>query len=817
MRQVAILLTLISASLACNLDRVLDPSLPTATPAIQIEEADIPDETAEAAAVEPDDNLLDPLTRADQLFFFGDWAGALDAYELVYASYAEPKIQSEALLGQGRTLIILDEWASAREILFEIQDNYPAEEAAWRAHYHLAQIYIALEDYLSAENAYRAYLETGDSALNSTINEWRGDLFALSGERELAIAAYQSSLSYSRLGNFDNVQSKIGDAYFLSGNFDRAIFVYQDLLLNTQNDYVKSQMDYSIGKVYLELGEEEQAHNLYIDAIENYPLAYTSYLALIDLVNSEIEVSDLHRGYVDYFAATGLDAAGDSGGASELYSLAIAAFDRYLLANPQDHEADVHYYRGLALRALGEYTGSNREWLEIINTHPLDSLYQEAFAQKARTEWAFQGDFDVAVQTLLGFVTSNPGLGRAPEFLFTAAEIAKLDFNLDAAIQIWDRLSLNYPNSDYAYRALFNSAISYIRLDNWEKGQEYFQRALASSENVADRSQTLFWLAKVEMHQTNIDEAIDFLNLASATDPSGYYSERARDLINEVAPFTHSTQTGFSSQLDLEKLEAEAWMTLRFDLDPLVDFSSIVELSKDDRFKRGTEYWQLGEFELARAEFENLRLSIFDDPLANYQLANYLINLGVYRSGIFAIRQVLTIAGMSDFETLSAPAYFNRLRFGTYYLDLIEEAALDADLDPFFILSVIRQESLFEGFVTSSAGARGLMQIIPATGQEIATLSGWPVDYRAEDLYRPLISIAFGSSYLERQSNNFDGNLFASLAAYNAGAGNATYWLSIANEDDDLFVELIDFEETQNYVKSIYEIFSIYSDLYSLE
>ncbi len=101
-------------------------------------------------------------------------------------------------------------------------------------------------------------------------------------------------------------------------------------------------------------------------------------------------------------------------------------------------------------------------------------------------------------------------------------------------------------------------------------------------------------------------------------------------------------------------------------------------------------------------------------PTDNFRLANHLAGIGLYRSAVFAARQVLTLAGQEDQQqSLSAPAYFNHLRYGLYYHDLIINEAQKYGLDPLFMFSVIRQESLFEGFVKSSAGAHGLMQIIP--------------------------------------------------------------------------------------------------------
>jgi len=128
---------------------------------------------------------------------------------------------------------------------------------------------------------------------------------------------------------------------------------------------------------------------------------------------------------------------------------------------------------------------------------------------------------------------------------------------------------------------------------------------------------------------------------------------------------------------------------------------------------------------------------------------------------------------------------------------------------------VIRQESLFEGFVKSTAGAHGLMQVIPDTGAQIATELNWPPNYNWDDLYRPNVSVRFGAYYLSKNRDLLGGNLFAMLAAYNGGPGNALAWNKLANNDPDLFVEVIRFDETRNYIRSIYEIYGTYRTIYS--
>ena len=185
------------------------------------------------------------------------------------------------------------------------------------------------------------------------------------------------------------------------------------------------------------------------------------------------------------------------------------------------------------------------------------------------------------------------------------------------------------------------------------------------------------------------------------------------------------------------------------------------------------------------------------------------------RQAILSARQVLDLAGLDDAGTLTAPLLFNHIRFGPYFPDLVVPNAEKNSFDPLFVWSTVRQESLFDANIQSSAGALGLMQIMPATGEEIVSRLGWPPDYTESDLLRPDVNLTLGVDYLARQRDNLGGDLYAALAAYNGGPGNAAIWQSLANGDPDLFVEVVRFEETHKYLMAIYEIYTIYSRLYA--
>lgn len=806
-----LLAALALAGQACNLQRVLNPSLPTSTAQSS------PTATSSPTPISTPVPTLTNQARVeagDLAFFYGDWDGALDEYQRVLAESQDEELRAAATLGVGRTYAAVENFSLARLTLEGLIEAFPGSEALAGAYYTLASVYAEFNDSLASADAYQRYLELRPGLIDSYVQEMRGDELLAASDYDGAIAAYQSGLGANRQGDDSILKVKIGNAQFQSGDFEAAIAAYQAILESTTNDYLKADMDLLIGRAYIALEQTEQASSYYLDAVTNYPLAYSSYAALVELVNAGVTVDELQRGLIDYNTAT---LTTDEENQQELYVVAIAAFDRYLANNPDEHNDVAHYYRALALRANGDYSGTIQEFDHIISEHGFDDHWVDAFSEKAATQWIYLEDYEGAIDTLLGFVAATPSQPASAEFLFDAGRIAERGGRLTRSIEIWPRVADEYPSSEFAYDAVFLAGISTFRLEDYVGAQSLFLRAYQAALSLEQQSQSLFWVAKALQAQGDEDGARNAWQQAAAVDPTGYYSERASDTLAGHDPFEPPASYSFDYDVETERQEAEAWIRDTFDLPQETDLSGPGPLQGDPRFQRGTELWRLGEYELARAEFEDLRLSLVADPANSYRLANYLIDLGLYRTGIFAVREVLTMAGMSDAATMNAPTYFNRIRFGAYYRDLVERETRSEGLDPLFFYSMMRQESLFEGFVTSSAGARGLLQIIPSTGQAAADLAGWPPDFVPDDLYRPIVSIRLGADYLAVQNNAFDGDLYVALAAYNAGPGWASYWSSLANDDQDLFLEVIQFAETRNHIRSIYELFTIYSNLYSTE
>ncbi len=142
--------------------------------------------------------------------------------------------------------------------------------------------------------------------------------------------------------------------------------------------------------------------------------------------------------------------------------------------------------------------------------------------------------------------------------------------------------------------------------------------------------------------------------------------------------------------------------------------------------------------------------------------------------------------------------------------DVIRQQSHEKDVDAALIAAVIYSESKFSDR-TSTAGARGLMQITPAAANEIERLSGGTT-FKLKDLGDPEINIRYGTYLLRELLDRYDGDVVAALAAYNAGPGNVDEW-----GGSDLSVEGIRFPETRAYVEEVLDKQRAYRDTYARE
>jgi soluble lytic murein transglycosylase len=146
--------------------------------------------------------------------------------------------------------------------------------------------------------------------------------------------------------------------------------------------------------------------------------------------------------------------------------------------------------------------------------------------------------------------------------------------------------------------------------------------------------------------------------------------------------------------------------------------------------------------------------------------------------------------------------------------DLVEQASLASSVPPCLTWAIMRQESAFVTDARSPSDAYGLMQLIVSTARGVARGTGFGSD--PDSLKRPEVSIALGTKLLGGLRASYPANRALAIAAYNGGGGSVARWLAARpNEDFDLWVEEIPFDETRNYLKRVLGNEAAYAYLYA--
>lgn len=193
------------------------------------------------------------------------------------------------------------------------------------------------------------------------------------------------------------------------------------------------------------------------------------------------------------------------------------------------------------------------------------------------------------------------------------------------------------------------------------------------------------------------------------------------------------------------------------------------------------------------------------DPWRRFELMHEASSCGLTNVAAQLAVALRVDAGVDSHEP---PADLLRVSYPIDFPTLLDTESQKAGIDPLFFASLIRQESLWDPAAGSAAGALGLAQIIPPTGQALANELG-VAGFSPSMLFSPAIAIEFGAHYFGAQLRHY-ANPWIALAAYNAGPGNATRWAESGATSASDVVEAIDFSETRNYVTYIFEAYAHY-------
>jgi soluble lytic murein transglycosylase len=742
-----------------------------------------------------------------------NFAAAREQYQAVLnmTGIYTPAQRQAALFGLGRAYLGDGRYASALDhfnefLAMSAAGLQPAEPtgpqpgaavvdapAAVDAYFFLAQAHENSGDCRSAVDAYEAYLALNQE-MAAYVAPYLARCYVRLGDAAAALTAYELAAAapgHSLLVLENRLQ--LAQLYLEAERYADAVAQYDAILQFAVTENTRGQATYLAGQAELQAGNEEAAYSRYLAAFRQFPRARESHQALVALLDAGHQVDDFQRGLVNYHARS--------------FTPAVAAFSRYLQDNPADHREDVHLFLAWSYEGLGNVSAAVQELDTFIDSHPDEpELMAQGWWEKARLQ-ARAGQQAAAIASYRRLVELFPNYGEAPAAAWWAANLTERAGDGATAATLYRSMATAYPLHNDAPRALFRAGLLEERGGDRATAISTWQDLLERYPNHEYGAAAVIWLIRV-LPPT---EAEPYLARAQARRGVSYYHLRASDLARGVAVFQPSAAVNLGVNEAAEQAAAEAWLRNRLGLEPGTPVAPLsARLGDDPRLIRGEKLWRLGLYNEAKRELEAVRTDHSQNALLSYQLALYFRDLGLYRSSIMAATAVMQLGGVSPFQ---APSQIARLAYPVYYDDVIVPLAQQYGYDPLLQFALVRQESLFESFAVSHAAAQGLSQVIPDTGVYIAQRLNWP-NYENALLYRPYVGLAFGAYYLQQQLGAFDGDVYAALAAYNAGPGNARRWYNAATHDPDLYVETVNFAETRLYIERIYAGHAIYRHLY---
>ncbi|MHB0971103.1 MAG: transglycosylase SLT domain-containing protein [Thermoanaerobaculia bacterium] len=431
-------------------------------------------------------------------------------------------------------------------------------------------------------------------------------------------------------------------------------------------------------------------------------------------------------------------------------------YDRVVVETPAP---DQPYYLAIELLRARAYwrSGENENFVTILEriivAHPKSDEATAAKLLLGKYYVTDAIDYPKAIANYREAITAG-GAGSEGEHLWTLGWIQVLAGDHDAALSTLHEYVKKYPDADYT-------------------------------------SNALFWSGKVELRRGNGTAARAHFDRLIAFYPYSYFSYRAREIIG----------------LPLIPAEPPAGSA------PFPDVSLALSPETETRLVTIDELVATGLRAEAAQELKSYMAAKPDDVALAYRLADYYAQAGEPLKAMGLLQR--HFRDVIRHGAAGVPARFWEILYPRPYWEAFVREGARQGIEPYRLAAITRQESGFEPTVVSSAGAVGLMQIMPAEAARIASAGGVTKPVTREALFDPETNIAVGAAEVAQKLRVTNGNLVHAIAAYNAGEEAVGRWLAqSATSDVDQFIESIPFAETRLYVKNVTRNFFEYSRIY---
>lgn len=369
----------------------------------------------------------------------------------------------------------------------------------------------------------------------------------------------------------------------------------------------------------------------------------------------------------------------------------------------------------------------------------------------------------------------------------------------DTAKEIWQQIGKEYPFGERHWGLVVRS----IGLSFAGQKHPEAEKWLSKVPNVYANQAVHEWRVRVALAREDWQSVSfwlkNFPEPLVREDIWQYWQARAYSKINQpsesqaiLEKLSHTRSFyGFLASQHLKKPYSIAQQ--KFPLDD----KAIIHITKKKSVQRARELFLLGRE--AKARLEWLTAAQFMTDKERHSAAALALKWNLPNWSILALSKATNKNDLA-------------LRFPIVHSDHITRAAKNTQIDPAFIFALTRQESAFVANARSSAGALGLMQLMPDTAKLVAKKHQMSLKH-ANAVLEPSTNIQLGSRYLRMMLNNYEDNAILATAAYNAGPGRIKKWLPTSEMEADSWIETIPFKETREYVKNVMTYMVIYKEL----
>ncbi len=461
--------------------------------------------------------------------------------------------------------------------------------------------------------------------------------------------------------------------------------------------------------------------------------------------------------------ATAAARIGDSPLARRLYG--------ELLGDRSPLLTDMHRYQyGALLFDAGQHDAATRVWAATSGAYAGRAAYQQARAQLRLGRAA-------AARTLLRQVTTayaadSTAAGNA---WYLLGDLASDDGNDTDAMASWSALAVRYPSHPLADRAAFRRAIALAAAGRWSDAEPTWRTLAARAGD--EQSASRYWLGRALFQQERRALAQREWRALISDVPDSYYALLAARRLG-TAPWSPNAVARTSATEDGAGLLDSASVAFALTRAAWLDSLQLLAEARDER----------GDL---------VRTASRTAPDVRRAAAAFVAQQRASSSMQLAAR-------LPQFKAPLSPDD-QRLRFPLPFGEALTQYAAREALDVSFVAALIRQESRFTADARSVAGARGLMQVMPAVGRALGASMGIR-PWHDSLLYVPDVNVRVGTRHLAAAVRS-DGRQHPAyaLAAYNAGRSRMIRWRAKrgAATDWELFVERIPYVETRDYVRIV--------------